>query len=470
MDRLIPVPIQKNRRASRFSRVLENLPYLIFSVLLLNGAALAEEKGVEKQFTLDNGMKVFLYERHNLPLVNIVAAVNAGSKDETAETNGLVHMLEHYILFRGTEVRSGSEVARDVRRHGAYFNAHTGQDLAIFEISLPAEYADFGLNNQRELLFNLKIDPKELEAEKEVVLEELSQIQDDPFRYASALLYQNLFSGHPYGKPVFGKAENIRSLTAEQTEQFYKIHFVPVNSALAVVGDFAVKEMEDKVRACFGTVKKSDYMAAKFARVPPLPKSIDIEEALDVQEAYLVIGTAAPDYNSPDQYAADILTEVLGRGINPLLYRPLKANRNLINTAGMGFFSFKYGGAFEVYLTLDPRRLAAAKNQAVQFLRQAVRSENFSRDDVVGDEKMYAYDFLESAKNQISFNVQQAQENGLALARSLAMYLLLHENGAPLNYLENIKKVSSSDLRKTAAKYFSRNEYVLVAIVPKKKK
>ncbi|MCJ7563733.1 MAG: insulinase family protein, partial [Candidatus Aminicenantes bacterium] len=124
---------------------------------MLNGAALAEEKGIEKQFTLDNGMNVFLYERHNLPLVNIVAAVNAGSKDETAETNGLVHMLEHYILFRGTEVRSGSEVARDFRRHGAYFNAHTGQDLAIFEISLPAEYADFGLNNQRELLFNLKI-------------------------------------------------------------------------------------------------------------------------------------------------------------------------------------------------------------------------------------------------------------------------------------------------------------------------
>ena len=466
---MIPVPIQKNRRASRISPRLKILSRLILSVLLLNGAVLAKEKEAEKQFTLENGMKVFLYERHNLPLVNIVAAVNAGSKDETPETNGLVHMLEHYILFRGTEVRSGSEVARDIRRHGAYFNAHTGQDLAIFEISLPAEYADFGLSNQRELLFNLKINPKELEAEKEVVLEELSQIQDDPFRYASALLYQNLFSGHPYGNPVFGKAENIRSLTAEQMEQFYKIHFVPAASALAVVGDFTLKEMEDKVRACFGTVIKRDYVPAKFAPVPRLPKSVDVEEALDVQEAYLVIGIAAPDYNSPDQYAADILTEVLGRGINPLLYRPLKGNRNLINTAGMGFISLKYGGAFEVYLTLDPRRLEAAKTQAVQFLRRTVRGENFSRDDVIGEEKMYTYDFLESAKNQISFSVQQAQESGLGLATSLAMHLVLHENGTPLNYLENIAKVSSSDLRNTAAKYLSKNEYVLVAIVPKKK-
>jgi len=438
------------------------------AVLVTVALSFPQDKGVEKQFSLDNGLKVFLYERHNLPLVNVVAAVNAGSKDETDGSSGLVHLLEHYILFRGTEARSGSDVARDIRRHGAYFNAYTGQDLAVFELSIPAEWADFGLANQREILFNLKIDDRELAAEKEVILEELSQIRDDPFRYASALCYQNLFAGHPYGRPVFGKAEDIKSLTADEVTKFYKSYFVPANAAVAVVGDFSLKDMEEKVRAAFSPLPKVEFAPKTLALPSPLRKSADIEEALDVQEAYLVIGAQGPDFHSPDQYPSDVLTEVLGRGISPLLYRPLKGQRDLINTAGMSYITLGYGGAFVVFITLEPKRVAAAKSQAIQFLRQ-LRGENFSRDDVMGDEKMYTLDHLAGAKNRIAFESQKAQENGLNLAASLAMYMLLQGDAAPQHYLNNIRKVTSGDLRKTAAKYLSRGEFVVVSIVPKKK-
>lgn len=469
MVRIASVSPLIRRFAKLTSRFQKALLILSLVCLVFGFGSPSQDKEIEKKFVLENGLKVFLYERHNLPLVHIVAAVNAGSKDETDETNGLVHLLEHYILFRGTEARSGSDIAGDIRRHGAYFNAHTGQDLAIFEISLPAESADFGLTNQKEILFSLKVDDLELASEKDVILEELSQIRDDPFRYASALCYQKLFAGHPYGRPVFGKAEAVKALTAEQVNRFYRTYFVPGNMALAVVGDFNLKDMEAKARAVFGTVPKTDFTPVPFAPPPPLRKTVEIEEALDVQEAYLVIGTAGPDFNNTDQYASDILTEILGRGISPLLYRPLKGQRDLINTVGMTYITLAHGGAFEVFITLEPKRLAAAKNQALQFLRQ-VRGENFSRDDVPADERMYTYDFLGSAKNQISFDTQKAQENGLTLATSLAMYMLLQENDrAPLNYLDNIKKVSSSDLRKTAAKYLSKSEYVLVSIVPKKK-
>ena len=71
-------------------------------------------------FELENGMKVFLYERHALPLLNIVFAFDLGTKNESKGTNGLVHILEHYILFRGTEIRSGKQVGQDNRAHGAY--------------------------------------------------------------------------------------------------------------------------------------------------------------------------------------------------------------------------------------------------------------------------------------------------------------------------------------------------------------
>jgi predicted Zn-dependent peptidase len=165
----------------------------------------------------------------------------------------------------------------------------------------------------------------------------------------------------------------------------------------------------------------------------------------------------------------DVLTEVLGRGIRPMLNVALRGQRDLINGVSMTYITLKYGGACVVYFTLDPKNLAAATKQAVQYLRQRARSENYGKADVFGEAQMYAFDYLESAKNQIRFNTQQAQEDGLSLASSLAMYMLLNDSPQTVNYLENIGKINSSDLRKAAAKYLSPAGYVVVSIVPKKK-
>ena len=296
----------------------------------------------------------------------------------------------------------------------------------------------------------------------------MGQIRDDPFRYASLLFYENVFKGHPYGRPVIGSPEVIRNLTVEAVEKFYRAYFVPANASLAVVGDFGLKDMEAKVRACFGQVPRTEFVPTRFDPPPPPEKSVDIEEELDVQEAYLVIGVPGPDYNSEDQYGGDVLAQILGRGINPMLYRPLKGARDLVNTAGMMYVTLKHGGAFLAYLTLEPKTLAATKRAAVQFLRQ-VRNENFARDDVLGAEQMYATDYLESARNQLTFEVAKAQESGLTLASSLAIHLLFRSSDVPFDYLGRIRKVTSSDLRKVAARWLGRSEYVTIAIVPKKK-
>jgi zinc protease len=445
------------------------LPVLLFlaGVALFSSRLFAAEE-TAKYFVLDNSLRVFLMEKRNVPLVNIVAAVDVGSKDETKETSGIVHILEHYILFRGTEVRSGSDVAADARRHGAYFNAHTGNDLAYFEISVPAAAADFALANQREILFHLKITQEELDAEKEIVLEEFHHLEDDPFRYATVVVYQNLFRGHPYSNPLIGDAEVIKNLSAARVTEFYRRYFVPANCSLAVVGDFKVAEMEEKVRAFFGETGGSLPERTKIDPVAPPEKDIDLDVEMDVQKAYLVIAVQAPDYNSPDQYSMDVLTEILGRGINPLLYSALNQGpRRLVETLSMAYMAHKYGGALLVFLTLDPRNLARVKREAVSYLRK-VKHENFSPQDVLGAQQMFAYDRLGSAKNSIKYNAYRSQESGLAMAGSLAQFMILREGEAERKFLDNIVRVNSDDLRKTAATYLSRANCVMVSILPKK--
>ena len=422
-----------------------------------------------KYFVLDNGLKVILYEKPGLPLVNISVAVNVGTKDEPEGSSGLVHLLEHGILFRGTEFRSGTEISRDIRRNGAYFNATTGQDLAVFEISLPSDRFDFGLANQKEILFNFDVTAEELEKEKDIILEEIRMVRDDPRKYAASLVYQNLFKGHPYRNPAYGSEEDLRTITPDKLKAFYASFFVPGNCSLAVVGDLPLRDMEEKVRAVFSSVKGADFKPATFEKAALLGKSVEVREEMDVKEAYLAIGLIGPDYNNSDQYAVDLLTEILGRGLNPMLNSALRARRDLVQTVSMNYSAHKYGGALMAFFTLDPKDVSMARTEALRFLNQ-VKDLNFAKEDYLGQDQFYVFDYLRSAKAQVRFSSQKAQETGLLLAGSLARhFLLVEDKGDKESFLARIDRVHSSDLRKAAAKYLSKGEGVVVTIVPKRK-
>ncbi|MBN1270686.1 MAG: insulinase family protein [Candidatus Aminicenantes bacterium] len=444
------------------------LPFFLLPALL-SSPLFSDEDTPSNFFELENGIKVFLYERHTLPLFHLVIGFNTGTKDEVAENSGLLHILEHYTLFRGTKSRSGTEISKNVRRHGAYFNAHTGIDLVSFEISLPKEHAEFALNNQKDILFNPQFDDEEVEKEKKIILEELNQMEDDPMRYATSLVYGHLFPGHPYERPVHGTIEGIKTTTAAKLQDFYSEHFSTSNCALAAVGDFSIEEMESKIRNIYGLIPPKDITVTSYPKASDLPDNVEIEKTMDVEEGYMAIGIQGPDYNHPDQYALHLLTEMLGRGVTPMLNAHLRGRRDLIHTVNMTYSSYQYGGAIIIYLTLEPNKMKAASRETMRFLKDTRRGR-YSKDDFMGEVKIDALDYLESAKNQIRYKILQSQENGLVVANSLVRYILINDDTRRGSYLENIEKISSSDIRKAAGTYLGKGKYVIVSIKPNKKK
>jgi predicted Zn-dependent peptidase len=425
----------------------------------------AEDPG--RYLVLDNGLRVFLLEKRDLPLLHIVTGFDVGSKNETDATSGIVHLLEHCVLFRGTASRSGEEVGADIRRHGAYFNAHTGLDLSVFEISLPAGEAEFALRNQRDILFGFAVTQAELDGEKEVILEEFNQMEDDPRLNATDLVLQALFSGHPYGRSVYGRREAVRAAQVEDLLGFYRRYFVAGNCVLVVVGDFVTADMERMVREVFGSLPKSPPPAEPLPMAAPLKKSATQRLERDVEDGYLYLGFVAPDYNHADQYAMNVLTEVLGRGVNPLLPALLRGERDTVQTVDMAYLANRYGGAVVVSIRADPKDIPILERTAVNTLRRT-QNESFSKKDFQGEAELYAFDYLESAKNQIRFAAGRADESGLQLAGSLVRYILLNTRENPGRYLDEIGKIDSVDLRKAAGKYLARGEWAMVSIVPKK--
>ncbi len=193
-----------------------------------------------------------------------------------------------------------------------------------------------------------------------------------------------------------------------------------------------------------------------------------MREEMDVKEAYLAIGCVGPDYGHDDRYAVELLVEILGRGVNPMLNSALRARRDLVQTVSMSYVPLKYGGIVMAIFTLDPKDVRMARSEALGFLKRA-RELNFSASDYSGEERTFAYDFLKAAGNQIRFSARRGAESGLMLAGAVARHIILGGgDGNGKDFMKEIDRVSSSDLREAAAEYFSKGDSVVVAIVPGK--
>ncbi len=428
-----------------------------------------ENKAFSLSFDLNNGLQVFLKKKSTLPLTNFIFAFNVGSKDETEKTNGIVHILEHCILFRGSEIIQKRDFYQELRQHGAYCNAHTGRDLSIFEMTVPSEHSEFALQTLKEILFDFSLSQKDLDNEKEVILKELNKIKDDPYRTALSVIYQNIFQNHSYQNPVYGRIEIIKDLTAEDVMKFYDNYFVPSNCALAVVGDFSLDEIKEKIQSMLESIQKTGVDQKDFKEIEPLKKMVKKQINMDVEMAYLAIGLNAPGYNSPDQYAADLLTEIFGHGYNPLINQPILSRRITAHSINMSYYCDKYGGAITLFVGMEPKDINAAELEITKYLKNSHKL-NYSKTDYEPDEQFYAFDILKSAKNRIKLNTESTEEQGLLIGYSLVRYMLMNNMKDRGDYLEIIEKLNSSDIRRAAGRYLSQKGTVIVKILPEGKK
>ena len=430
--------------------------------------ATTAEVPVSTYFVLDNGLQVLLQEKHDLPLTAITLAVNFGVKDETEISSGYTHLLEHMLLFGSGAETDGETRLAEFRSHGIAANAHTDHDLMTFEVSCPAGDSAWALTGLRQAVFNNRMDPQRLESEKRIILEEILQMCDNPQYLGRLLLMQNLFAGHPYGRSPFGDRRAISKAPVEDLEVFGRPFLIPGRCALSVIGDFVLTDMERQVRESWGVLEKSNPITTDISPVNRLKKNMDQQVELDLKESHLFLGWWAPDFNHEHRLALSLLTYVLGRGLNPLFYTVLSGERQLVEQLDMSYTPMYYGGIVVLHMILKEKNIPSAKNEIARFLSK-VSSFNFSKKDYQVIYQSHVFDYLESAKNQMTYDSGNFAESALSLSNACARFLLLNRNQINGSYLENVEKIKSSDLRRVAGKYLSGKKLVALAIVPLRK-
>lgn len=455
------IPFMIVRSQARLVVLLE----LALALAICRPVPAADERPAAAYFRLDNGLQVLLQERRGLPLTGMALTIDLGFKDENDATSGYAHLLEHMLLFGAGAAGDGEARLAELRGRGVETNAHTDHDLMTFEVSCPSAESAWALEQMRQTVFFASLDPVRLEEEKRIIGEEFLQRRDDPDYLGRILLMERLFAGHPYGRPLLDKDGALGAATVEGLRAFCAPRLVADRCALAIIGDFALVEMETEVRRNWGALPRGAAPAAEVPAVRRLEKSSEQHLERDLQESHLFIGWQAPAYNDEQRLAFSLLTHLLGGGLNPVLSSVLRDGRRLVDRIHMSYSPMRSGGMAVLHLVLEKRNMDSALSELASFLSN-IGSFNFSRQDVLPQFRQGMLDHLESAKNQIEYSDGNFRESALNLSLAAARFLLLNRTAVTGSYLESVEKVSSSDLRRAAARYLSGKKWVVLAITP----
>lgn len=450
----------------RFKR-FEILDQLRFKNIILRKGRYDFEKN-EFSFVLPNEMKAVIIDRPGSSLINLVMAVGFGSRDELPSNYGLAHLLEHALLFQGKRSKPVKEIHRELKGIGAYVNAQTGLEATFFELVIPLEKLEEGLQNFVDLIFNFSLTRDDLAKEKEIILEELYLQASEPNTLGLSLVYESLFPGHPYGHPIIGRAQTIKELSVEEVLKNYQDFYSPANCALAIVGSLAEVNIEELVRKHFGQIQGKKKERRDVQALPPLQKVIRIEKELDEPQSYFFLACRISNINQDEHHTFDVLAKVIGGRFNPLLAIYLNSRLIPVGNIYVSYDFYRYAGVFLIRLILDPTYVSNAEVEVNRWLRQ-LHHQNFSPDDVLSADKEYIFDFFQSSKNQVKLSAETSMEDGLKLASSIALNLLLFEDLSPLPNPELIDRLKSSDLRRVAWKYLRQPEMAIVVINPLRK-
>lgn len=342
-----------------------------------------------ESFTLANGMQVVVVNNPRAPVVTHMVWYKVGAIDEAEGQSGIAHLLEH-LMFKGTENFGPGEFSRIIAKHGGRDNAFTSRDFTAYHQTIAVEQLELVMKMEAERMVGLKLDPKLVGAEIDVVMEERrSRIENDPASLLRERIDATLFVSHPYRRPVIGWANEIAAMQYDKIIEFYRQYYAPNNAVLVVAGDINAAKLKPLAEKHYGKIPANSSIARKNFEEPPQITARRVELSdLKVRQPSLGIHFVAPSYNWGDRkhiYPLQVLAQILGGGSNSVLYRRLVVEQGIAAGASVHYDSDMIGPSkFSFSLTPNPgqdmNKLETAVRQEISsILANGIKEEDLTR-------------------------------------------------------------------------------------------
>ncbi len=375
--------------------------------------------------TLDNGLRVATDPMESVESASIGVWIDAGTRDERPEVNGVAHLIEH-MAFKGTRRRSARDIAEEIEAVGGHLNAYTSRESTAFYAKVLRQDLPLAVDILADITLNPTYDPEELERERTVVLQEIGQAMDTPDDIVFDHFQATAFPDQPLGMPVLGEAEVVRGLGRQALVDFREAHYRGPDMIVTAAGRVDHEALVELARSAFGDVPSSGAAREGTARYV----GGDYRERKPLEQVHFVLGFEGLGFLDPDYYAQSVFSTVLGGGMSSRLFQEVREARGLVYSIYSFATAFSDCGLFGVYAgtgEAEVGEMVPVVCDVIGGLVHDVREEEVAR-----------------ARAQIKANVLMALESTGARAELLGNQLQIY--GRPIPADEVAARIDAVDV------------------------
>ncbi len=312
-----------------------------------------EEANSCKKTLLDNGLRIITQEVPFLKSVSAGIWVRVGSRFEPASLNGISHFIEH-MLFKGTARRSALDIAREIDSVGGILDAFTSKEFTAFYCKVMDENLEAAVDLLCDLFINATFPEDEIEREKQVICQEIRQVEDSPEDLVQEILGINLWKNDPLGQPVFGTIPKVTLLDRKTISEFKRQAYTTAETVVCAAGNLNHERFVDLINEHMGRLPRGS--ANSHPPAPRVERSYHIVPR-DLEQAHLCLGLQGPSATDPGRYTGYILNTILGGGMSSRLFQEVREKNGLAYSVGSYLSTFSDTGAFGIYAGCDPSRI-----------------------------------------------------------------------------------------------------------------
>lgn len=391
-----------------------------------------------EEFQLKNGLQVIVHEDPTVQIAVMNILYNVGSRDEQPDKTGFAHLFEHLMFGGSQNVPSYDEPLQLV---GGENNAFTNTDITNYYLTLPAANLETGFWLESDRMLSLSFDPKVLEVQQKVVVEEFKQrYLNQPYGDVWLKLRPLAYTTHPYQWATIGKEiSHIEDATMEDVKDFFFRYYVPNNAILVVAGNVTVDQVKRLSEKWFGPIPPGRKLERSLPREPKqnAKRFLQVESKVPADAFYKA--WHMPGRFHRDYYAADLLSDILSRGQSSRLYQKLVKQKEIFTSIS----SFVMGTIDPGLLVISGRlksgiTLSQGEEEVVLVLQEFL-------------EKGATEEELTKVKNQAESTIEFGEVEVMNRAMNLAFAKLSGDAGLVNREIERIEEVSLADLQRVAA-------------------
>lgn len=411
-----------------------------------------DQDGSVTKVVLKNDLTVLVCEAHATPLVEVLAWVKVGYRDDPAGLAGISRVMEH-MLLRGTATRTAAAMAADIQSSGGEFSSTAAYDHTSFRAVVPAAQWKRALTIQADAMLNAALDPQELKRQVEVIGYESQRELADPESLADVKLLATGFAGERMGRRLSPDVDALSKITREKLLAFYQSAYRPARIVLVVCGDVLTSDVLNAVVDLYGKAKGGSAAESRASAGDFQGRFRYVQIRGVDRLARVLLGFRTVRVNSADYPALEVLRAMLGTGEGAILNRRLKYQKGLILGAAADQAVFADTGYLRLRLELEPRdmdRCEVAVFTELEILRRQ------QPDDAE----------LERARAQVEREFWEPLQTVSARAERLARFESLGSWKSAKGYLGRVEQVKWADIVRVATKYLSLDDCALLEYLP----